>query len=266
MTQTHSLIKVKPIVTKLFTEIPETKIKLILNCNMERTNIETGELIPKTANFKSDKLVNLAATDVDEKYDKMTNEISEELATFNQNGSGWVFKEILSLDIFTVEYKPIRGSSYIPLPMYLAKRKAIINLKNEDDQCFKWCIARAQNPVEDHPERITKVLRSQAEQLNWDGITFPMPCKDDAIGRFESQNPTITVNVYGVVGCEICILRVSEQYEREHKVDLLLIEEDEKRHYCLINSLSRLVSSQASKHGHEQHFCRDVSTHSTQNR
>ena len=70
------LDKVKPIVIKLFTEIPETKIKLFLNCKMERTNIETGELIPKTVNFKSDKLVNLAATDVDEKYDKMTNEIS----------------------------------------------------------------------------------------------------------------------------------------------------------------------------------------------
>ena len=87
--------------------------------------------------------------------------------------------------------------------MYLAKRKAITNLKNEDDQCFKWCIARALNPVKDHPERITKDLRSQAEQLNWDGITFPMPCTDAAIGRFERQNPTISVNVYGVVDCEV---------------------------------------------------------------
>ena len=66
----------------------------------------------------------------------MTNEIFEEIANFNQSGSGWVFKKIVSLDIFTVDYVPLRGSSYIPLPSVLTKKKAIINLKNKDDQCF----------------------------------------------------------------------------------------------------------------------------------
>ena len=40
------------------------------------------------------------------------------------------------------------GSSYIPLPKFLAAKKAIVNLKNEDDECFKWAITRALNPVE----------------------------------------------------------------------------------------------------------------------
>ena len=117
------LVKVKPIVTKLFTEIPETKIKLILNCNMERTNMETDELIHKTAKFRSNIVVNLAATDVNEVYDKMTHEILEEIANFNQSGSGWVFEKIVSLDIFTVDYVPLRGSSYISLPPVLAKKE-----------------------------------------------------------------------------------------------------------------------------------------------
>ena len=51
-------------------------------------------------------------------------------------------------------------------------------------------------------------------------------------------------------------LRVSELYEREHEIDLLLIEENETKHYCLINNLSRLVSSQVSKHKEMTFICR----------
>ena len=35
-----------------------------------------------------------------------------------------------------------------------SKKKAIINLKYEDDECFKWAITRALNPVEKNSERI----------------------------------------------------------------------------------------------------------------
>ena len=42
------------------------------------------------------------------------------------------------------------GSSYIPLPDFLAAKKAIVNLKNEDNECFKWAITRALNPVENN--------------------------------------------------------------------------------------------------------------------
>ena len=66
-----------------------------------------------------------------------------------------------------------------------------------------------------------------------------MPCTDAAIGRFERQNPTISVNVFGVVAkgdldCEVYILRVSELHEREHEIDLLLIEE-ERNQTLLLN-------------------------------
>ena len=82
-------------------------------------------------------------------------------------GSGWRFVAVQQLDTHTVQYEPLKGSSYIPLPKYLADKKAIINLKNEDGQCFKWCLARALNPVEKNSERVTKELRKQAEGLNW---------------------------------------------------------------------------------------------------
>ena len=72
----------------------------------------------------------------------------------------------MSLDLHTVKYVPIGGSSYIPLPEFLAAKKAIINLKSEDDECFKWVITRALNSVEKNSERIDKKLREKSEVLN----------------------------------------------------------------------------------------------------
>ena len=44
----------------------------------------------------------------------------------------------MSLNLHTVKYESLGSSYYIPLPAFLAAMKAIINLKNEDDECFKW--------------------------------------------------------------------------------------------------------------------------------
>ena len=72
----------------------------------------------------------------------------------------------MSLNLHTVKYVPLGGSSYIPLPKFLAAKKAIINLKNKDDECFKWAIIRALNLVEKNSERIDKELRETSKVLN----------------------------------------------------------------------------------------------------
>ena len=93
-------------------------------------------------------------------------------------------------------YKLLTGKSYIPLPDTLSAKKAVINLQNDDDQCFKWCIARALNSVEDHPERITPNLREQAEKLDWSGISFPVSVSEHIINRVERNN-NIRIHVVG---------------------------------------------------------------------
>ena len=74
----------------------------------------------------------------------------------------------------TVKYEPLGGSSYIPLQDFLVAKKAIINLKNEDDECFKLSISRALNPVEKHSERIDRKLREVSKVLNCEGLKFPV--------------------------------------------------------------------------------------------
>ena len=82
---------------------------------------------------------------------------------------------------FSFESEPSHSevcATYIPLPKFLAAKKAIINLKNEDDECFKWAITRALNPVEKNSERIDKELRETSKILNWKGLKFPVKLSD----------------------------------------------------------------------------------------
>ena len=125
----------------------QTKVNLILSCMMEKVDLKSGEVIAQEAVFHSKTEVNLESTDCNELFSKMKETVLESLAIFQRQGSNWKFHSVLSLDLHTIKYVPRGGSSYIPLSKFLAAKKAIINLKNEDDECFKWAITRALNPV-----------------------------------------------------------------------------------------------------------------------
>ena len=115
---------------------------------MEKVDLKSGEVIAKEAAFHYKTEINLESTDSNELFSKMKQTVLESLAKFQRQGSNWRFLSVLSLDLHTVKYVPPGGSTYIPLPKFLAAKKAIISLKNEDDECFKWAITRALNPVE----------------------------------------------------------------------------------------------------------------------
>ena len=153
--------------TNLLINRRQYKVKLILSCIMEKVDLKGGEMIAKEAGFHSKTEVNLESTDCNEMFSKMKETVLESLAKFQRQGSNWRFRSVfLSLDIHTVKYEPLGGSSYIPLPAFIAAKKAIINLKNEDDECFKWAITRALNPVEKYSERIDKKLQEISKVLN----------------------------------------------------------------------------------------------------
>ena len=144
-----------------------------------------------------------------------------------------------------------RGSSYIPLPDWLVKKKAIMNPRNSDMECFKWAVIAAMKWEEidkDH-QRISK-LRRYENDFDWDGIEFPMSFRD--IKRFESRNE-ITINILAVEDKKVYICRKGKEYTRG--ANLMLITDGNRKHYVAIKSLGRLLSSQNSKHKESQHFC-----------
>ena len=75
------------------------------------------------AYFHSETLINLGKTDVKVILYRMLREIRKKLADYLRNGSGWYFKEVISFEIHTVDYKPMKGKGYIPLPNFILRKK-----------------------------------------------------------------------------------------------------------------------------------------------
>ena len=50
------------------------------------------------------------------------------------------FMGIEKLSIKTAKSKALIGGSYIELPDYIKNKKACVNIKNNDEKCFKWAI------------------------------------------------------------------------------------------------------------------------------
>ena len=217
------LDRVRENITRVLRNNRETKVKLIFKCYMERTS-NLGETIIKPADFHSDIHINLEGTDEDDIYITMTERILEKMASFQSLGSGWRLYNITNIELHTVSYDPLRGETWVALPKELANKKAIINMKNKDNKCFLWCVLRALNPKYNHPEIVDKELKLKENTLNMEGIEYPVSLKD--IVKFEKQNPTISITVFGYKEKgKVFPLRVSEYvYTREVDIVLMLIE------------------------------------------
>ena len=186
------LADAKPAIINIFNSNRNIKTILYLNCLMSRKDPGNILIIKKFAfHSKGQKLI-LEGTDVSDLYNEMVEEIEEEIQKVGDaEGSGWVFLEVENITLHTTRWDPINACSYIDLPPFLKNKKAIINMKNEDDECFKWSVLRALNPKDKNAERIDNDLKSKQDTLNMEGIRYPVNFRD--IDRFESQNPNISI-------------------------------------------------------------------------
>ena len=248
------LDRVRENITRVLRNNRGTKVKLIFKCGMERPST-LGETVIKPANFSSEIHINLDGTDEVDIYITMVERILENMAVFQSLGSGWRLYNIIKLELHTVSYTPLRGETWIALPKELANKNAIINMRNTDNKCFLWCVLRALNPKDNHPERIDKKLKEMENTLNMDGIEYPVSLKD--IDKFEKQNPTISITVFSYnEKNKVFPLRVSKYaYTREVNILLMLIEKVGVKHYTWVKNISRLLSSQVSNHREKHHFC-----------
>ena len=115
------------------------------------------------------------------------------------------FDEVLFLDVNFHWLNLTRGSSYLPLPDWLARKKAIINPQNDDEECFKCAVIAALRwtDIKFNPERVSN-LRKLANNYDWSGLKFPVAIKDISI--FEMNND-ISVNVLSVEDKDVYICR-----------------------------------------------------------
>ena len=252
----------KPAILNIFNSNRNIKTILYLYCLMQ--NIQSSTPVEFAFHSKDLKLV-LEETDISELYNEMADEIEEEIQKVeNSEGSGYTFVKVIKLVLHTTKWEPLYGSSYIPLDPYLANKKAIINMKNEDDKCFMWCVLRALYPKDKNAERIDKDLKSKQDIINMKGIHYPVSL--NGIKRFEDLNPNISISVLGYNKEEggVYPLQISKYTGCEYDIVLLLLKEavtgengeiKEKTHYTLVKNTSALIASQKNNHEHKRHVC-----------
>jgi len=213
-----------------------------------------GNFTSVPAYFWSESSIVNDAQNID--FNAVVNDFNNQLDNFNSRGSGFYLDRFTRFVVSAIKYRPLVGSSFIPTPSWLKKKHCSLNIENFHYQaCFKYCILASLFKAKNNRQRVSQ-YRLYDNVLNFDNIPFPV--QPSHIARFEQQYSEISVNVvsYDSESKGFCIVYLSRDVGRPHHVNLQLLEEEEssKRHYVLIEDMSRLISYR-SKHNGKTFVC-----------
>lgn len=228
------------------------KVHYELYCNVDQPGKEEKNKI----SLKTKVYEMFTADDYDEHFEEVFEEIKTKGENFEIKGSGWAISEVNYLQININKYNPIRGSSYLELPESILKRKAIINIKNNDPYCFLWsltaCIHSLNGNEVHHSDRTSSYPHFE-NIFKYKDFKFPMTLSQ--IRKFEKVNDFLSINVFGLKENSIIGPLYKCQEEKKNHCNLLLIQKGEKFHYAWIKNLSRAVGSQISKTKARKFLC-----------
>lgn len=244
--------KVKSIVQDILPLYGAVKFNIVSECTYIKPI--TNELQLRT--FKTKNKSVFESSSIDTVLRRMFNKLCREESEYEGKGSGWTLSSVDGLLLRFSRYRPLRGSTYIPLPKSIALKKAVINPKNfHDNNCFEWSLLA----------KYTKTCRIDAKYLthrnkfNFTGISFPTPIKQ--ISKFENINSETSINVYGLDDKNVVYpLRITNE-EKPNHFDLLYISHNGVGHYCYISNFSRLIRSQLTSLTHKISICKRCFKH-----
>ena len=242
----------KAIEHRVITLLNEMKgLKYVETLKVTFSKISDGETVIKNAYFNSTPQTIINQIEINEALQMSKQNILNLISQWISEGSGWTIQSVDSHYLNIVKYKPMKGSSYIQLPYELRNSaKGLINMKNEDNECFRWCHIRHINPQEKYPQRIKKVDKPYIEKLDYSGVEFPVSVKH--YNKIEKQN-SINISVFGYEDKQPYPIYVSKE-KYEDPMELLLITENENKHYVLIKDFNKFMYNQ-TKHKERKHFC-----------
>ena len=102
---------------------------------------------------------------------------------------------------------------------------------------FLWCHVRHNNPLKEHPERITKIDREIACNLNYDRIEFPV--EEKGFKKIEMEN-NICTKVFCYENEMVFPIYASDQ-KFQNSMNLLLLIDGDISHYVYIKDFNLFV-------------------------
>lgn len=212
-----------------------------------------------TKSFHTPNIIFTMSSACELMYLEIIERLISESEDFQENGSGWSLENILNFKINVNKCNPLRASSYIPLPLCIRRKNAVINVKNEDQECFKWAMLAGLHINCNLSDRENMSSYSGTcvcmVTLNFENVTFPMDIKK--ISHFEIKND-VSINIYGVNENNTIIGPLHYTKDKKEKHFNLLLFGNFKTsnyHYCYIKSMSALCGSQLNKHKSSMLIC-----------
>ena len=249
------------------TYLLEKKLNLLkgIKCNetlevkFEKLGSE-GQMIEKSFTFTSKPQVIMSKTGVESALQNMRSDIEIRIDRFTMEGSGWAVIGLLNHDLHVNKYDPLAARSYIPLPAEIQNKKATVNLKNDDDRCFIYCLGRAldPNPEKNRLDRVNTHLKNVCETLGLNTIKTPVNIQD--LPKVEKQF-NVSINIYGHSNSDIYLIHTTYSTAAKH-IDLLVTSNSETNHYVWIKNFNRLCYN-VNKHARKKYFCKHCIQHFT---
>ena len=104
-------------------------------------------------------MLEIVNEDAREQYYRGVDIIERKIKEFVSQGSGWSVEEMVKQDLHVAPYELLRAASYIPTDTWLAAKKAIISVKNDDGKCFVWSVLAGLHPQKLHANRVSKYVQ-----------------------------------------------------------------------------------------------------------
>ena len=234
-------------------------IKFNIKFEIEFSKIAAGGNECKETFYINSKVQQvLHVDDITNAINCQNSDIRQKIDRFTAGGSGWAVRKIHRHFINIYHYEAIRAKGYIKLPDWINNKKATINIQNDDDRCFIYCLGRRfdDHPEKNHLERVNEHLKKVCGELAFDKIKTPVT-KDD-FGKIEEKF-NITINLYGhASGNTIYPIRLNRNVvDEERHIDLLVTTDgNDNYHYIWIKDFDKLCFSQ-TEHKVKKHFCKN---------
>ena len=132
--------------------------------------------------------------------------------------SGFQFQYIEEAVVEIYKVTDIKASSWVELPPNYKNSQSIINIKNEDNYCFIWCILAHIYPVEKDKNRVSN-YSPYVHSLDISNLSFPMKVTD--IPKFERKN-NLNINVFELTKNILAPIYINNNYN-EPQIDLVIV-------------------------------------------
>src|SRR5277367_2143446 len=163
---------------------------------MMKINIADGKVDKEDVCYFTTKAAPIQTeADITAFIDNIGKKLDSGIEKYTTNGSNWVVAGIDNIALRLVKYKLLRGgaAATFQLPPELAKKKCVLNIDSQNNECFKYAIIAAlhHHEIADYKNRRTN-YEPFMERYDFSTVRFPATAQN--IVAFMKINPTVAVN------------------------------------------------------------------------